>query len=120
MASSPISSDNLVATFSTGVYLPELVFVVFQMTFACITAALVLGGLAERVKFIGVVMFAILWPVLVYYPMAHMVWWWAGPDHGLDDQCGSRRRWRWLDLELRRARLRRRHRRSHQFRHRRS
>jgi Amt family ammonium transporter len=73
-------ADNMVATFSTGIYLPELVFVVFQMTFACITAALVLGGLAERVKFIGVVLFAILWPVLVYYPMAHMVWWWPGPD----------------------------------------
>jgi ammonium transporter, Amt family len=73
-------SDNLVGTFSTGIYLPELVFVVFQMTFACITASLVLGGLAERVKFIGIVLFAILWPVLVYYPMAHMVWWWPGPD----------------------------------------
>jgi Amt family ammonium transporter len=73
-------SDNLAATFSTGVYIPELVFVVFQMTFACITAALVLGGLAERVKFIGVVLFAIAWPILVYYPMAHMVWWWPGPD----------------------------------------
>jgi Amt family ammonium transporter len=73
-------SDNLVGTFSTGIYLPELVFVVFQMTFACITAALVLGGLAERVKFIGVVLFSILWPILVYYPMAHMVWWWPGPD----------------------------------------
>ena len=73
-------SDNLVATFSMGIYLPELVFVVFQMTFACITAALVLGGLAERVKFIGVVLFSILWPLVVYYPMAHMVWWWPGPD----------------------------------------
>jgi ammonium transporter, Amt family len=73
-------SDNNVATFSTGVYIPELVFVVFQMTFACITAALVLGALAERVKFIGVVIFAIVWPLLVYYPIAHMVWWWPGPD----------------------------------------
>ncbi|MFN3911768.1 ammonium transporter [Hyphomonas sp.] len=73
-------ADNLVATFSTGIYLPELVFVVFQMTFACITASLVLGGLAERVKFTGVVIFAIVWPILVYYPMAHMVWWWPGPD----------------------------------------
>jgi len=76
----PDLSDNLAATFSTGVYLPELVFVVFQMTFACITASLVLGGLAERVKFLGVVLFAIAWPLLVYYPMAHMVWWWPGPD----------------------------------------
>lgn len=73
-------SDNLAATFSTGVYIPELVFVVFQMTFACITASLVLGALAERVKFTGVVIFAIIWPLLVYYPMAHMVWWWPGPD----------------------------------------
>lgn len=70
----------LVATFSTGVYIPELVFVVFQMTFAAITAALVLGGVAERMKFAAVVVFAVLWPLLSYYPMAHMVWWWPGPD----------------------------------------
>ncbi|NDC59592.1 MAG: ammonium transporter, partial [Alphaproteobacteria bacterium] len=68
------------ATFSTGIYLPELVFVVFQMTFACITAALVLGGVAERMKFLGVCIFAVLWPLLSYYPIAHMVWWWPGPD----------------------------------------
>jgi ammonium transporter, Amt family len=73
-------SDNLAATFSTGVWVPEIVFVCFQMTFACITAALVLGGLAERVKFIGIVIFSILWPLLVYYPIAHMVWFWPGPD----------------------------------------
>jgi Amt family ammonium transporter len=75
-----ITHESLVATFSTGVYLPELVFVVFQMTFAAITAALVIGGTAERMKFSGVVIFAVLWPLLSYYPMAHMVWWWAGPD----------------------------------------
>lgn len=73
-------SDNLAATFSTGIYIPEIVFVCFQMTFACITAALVLGGLAERVKFIGIVLFAIIWPLVVYYPIAHMVWFWPGPD----------------------------------------
>jgi Amt family ammonium transporter len=50
------------------------------MTFACITAALVLGGVAERMKFAAVVVFALLWPLLSYYPMAHMVWWWPGPD----------------------------------------
>jgi ammonium transporter, Amt family len=72
--------DSLVATFSTGVYLPELVFFVFQMTFAAITAALVIGALVERIKFGAVVAFAILWPLLSYYPIAHMVWWWAGPD----------------------------------------
>jgi Amt family ammonium transporter len=73
-------SDNKAATFSTGIYIPEIVFAMFQMTFACITAALVLGGLAERVKFIGIVIFAIVWPILVYYPIAHMVWFWPGPD----------------------------------------
>ena len=73
-------SDNLAATFSTGVYIHEIIFVCFQMTFACITAALVLGGLAERVKFAGIVIFSILWPLLVYYPIAHMVWFWPGPD----------------------------------------
>lgn len=75
-----VASDGLVATFSTGIYLPELVFVVFQMTFAAITAALVIGGLVERIKFSAVVAFALLWPLLSYYPMAHMVWWWPGPD----------------------------------------
>jgi Amt family ammonium transporter len=75
-----VAYDSVVATFSTGVYLPELVFVVFQMTFAAITAALVMGGVAERMKFAGVVLFAVLWPLLSYYPIAHMVWWWAGPD----------------------------------------
>jgi Amt family ammonium transporter len=73
-------SDNNAATFSTGVYIPEIVFVCFQMTFACITAALVLGGLADRVKFIGICIFSVVWPILVYYPIAHMVWWWPGPD----------------------------------------
>ena len=67
-----------VETFSNGVVIPEVVFVCFQMTFACITAALVLGGVAERMKFAAVVAFAVLWPLLSYYPMAHMVWWWAG------------------------------------------
>ncbi len=75
-----VTPASLVATFSTGVYIPELVFICFQMTFACITACLVLGGVAERMKFAACVIFAVLWPLLSYYPMAHMVWWWPGPD----------------------------------------
>ena len=71
---------SLAATFSTGTYIHEIVFVCFQMTFACITAALVLGALAERVKFAGIVVFSVVWPLLVYYPIAHMVWFWGGPD----------------------------------------
>jgi Amt family ammonium transporter len=75
-----VTPASTVATFSTGVAIPELVFICFQMTFACITAALVLGGVAERMKYAAIVAFAVLWPILSYYPMAHMVWWWAGPD----------------------------------------
>ncbi|MBX9745255.1 MAG: ammonium transporter [Hyphomonadaceae bacterium] len=74
-----VDTSTLVESFSIGVPIPELVFVAFQMTFACITAALVLGGVAERVKFSTIVVFSILWPIVVYYPMAHMVWWWGGP-----------------------------------------
>ncbi|MFC3080339.1 ammonium transporter, partial [Phenylobacterium terrae] len=75
-----VTTESTVGTFSTGIAIPELVFIAFQMTFACITASLVLGGVAERMKFAAVVVFAVLWPILSYYPMAHMVWWWAGPD----------------------------------------
>jgi ammonium transporter, Amt family len=83
---SGVSTSSVVESFSVGVPIPELVFVAFQMTFACITAALVLGGVAERVKFSTVVIFALLWPVLVYYPMAHMVWWWGGPAMAADPE----------------------------------
>jgi Amt family ammonium transporter len=75
-----VTPSSVVATFSTGVMIPELVFICFQMTFAAITATLVLGGVAERMKFAGVVVFSVLWPLLSYYPIAHMVWWWPGPD----------------------------------------
>jgi Amt family ammonium transporter len=68
------------ATFSNNVYLPELVFVVFQMTFAMITPALIVGAFAERVKFSALIVFVVLWSTIVYYPIAHMVWYWAGPD----------------------------------------
>ncbi len=75
-----VTPASNVATFSTGIYIPELAFIAFQMTFAAITACLVLGGVAERMKFAACVVFAVLWPLLSYYPMAHMVWWWPGPD----------------------------------------
>lgn len=77
---SGVTPESVVGTFSTGVYIPELVFAMFQCTFACISAAIVLGGVAERKKFSAVVLFSILWPLIVYYPIAHMVWWWPGPD----------------------------------------
>jgi Amt family ammonium transporter len=68
------------ATFSKGVYIPELMFAMFQLTFAAITCALVAGGYAERMKFASVLVFTAIWFTFSYLPMAHMVWWWAGPD----------------------------------------
>ncbi len=73
-----VTTESTAATFSDGVVIPELVFIAFQMTFAAITAALVVGGVAERMKFAAIVVFAILWPLLSYYPIAHMVWWSGG------------------------------------------
>jgi Amt family ammonium transporter len=77
---SGVDATTLAATFSTGVYIPELLFVAFQMSFACITAALIVGAIAERVKFSSLMVFITLWLVIVYFPMAHMVWYWDGPD----------------------------------------
>jgi len=75
-----VTSGTYGATFSNNVYLPELVFVVFQMTFAMITPALIVGAFAERVKFTPLMVFVVLWLTVVYFPIAHMVWYWAGPD----------------------------------------
>jgi Amt family ammonium transporter len=68
------------ATFSNGVVIPEYLYFVFQMTFAMITPALIIGAFAERMKFGAIMLFTVLWSLLVYYPIAHMVWYWAGPD----------------------------------------
>ena len=77
---SGVDATTLAGTFSNGVYIPELSFVAFQMTFACITPALIVGSLAERMKFSSVLLFVALWVTFVYFPMAHMVWYWGGPD----------------------------------------
>lgn len=68
------------ATFSKGVYIPEIVFAAFQATFAGITCALIVGAFAERIKFGAVLMFMVLWFTFSYIPVAHMVWFWMGPD----------------------------------------
>ncbi len=73
-------SFSMAATFSKGVVLPELVFVAFQATFAAITCALILGAVAERMKFTAVLVFMVLWFTFSYVPVAHMVWFWMGPD----------------------------------------
>ena len=75
-----ITPDTPAATFSVGVPIQELIYVCFQMTFAAITPALIVGAFAERMKFSAVVLFIPLWVIFVYFPIAHMVWYWAGPD----------------------------------------
>jgi ammonium transporter, Amt family len=75
-----VGTGTYAATFSNNVYIPEYAFVIFQMTFACITPALIIGAFAERIKFWPLILFCIGWTLLAYYPIAHMVWFWAGPD----------------------------------------
>src|SRR5689334_3300300 len=74
------ATDSTAATFSKGVVLPELVYVAFQATFAAITCCLVLGAIAERAKFSAVLAFIVIWFTFSYAPIAHMVWFWMGPD----------------------------------------
>ncbi|HRK23332.1 MAG TPA: ammonium transporter [Beijerinckiaceae bacterium] len=75
-----ITPASNAATFSNGVVIPEYLYLAFQMTFAMITPALIVGAFAERMRFGAVMAFTALWSLLVYYPIAHMVWYWAGPD----------------------------------------
>jgi Amt family ammonium transporter len=75
-----VTPETVAATFSKGVYLPELTFVAFQGTFAAITTALIVGAFAERIKFSAVILFSVLWFTFSYLPVAHMVWYWDGPD----------------------------------------
>ncbi|QXQ06243.1 ammonium transporter [Sphingosinicellaceae bacterium] len=75
-----VSASTYAATFSNNVYIPEYAYVVFQMTFACITPALIVGAFAERIKFSALIVFVVLWMTVVYLPIAHMVWYFAGPD----------------------------------------
>jgi Amt family ammonium transporter len=75
-----VTPDSTVGTFSNGVVVPEYAYFAFQCTFACITPALIIGGFAERIKFSALVLFILLWVTFVYLPIAHSVWYWAGPD----------------------------------------
>ena len=77
------------ATFSKGVYVPEFAFVAFQATFAAITVALIVGGFAERMKFSAVLLFSALWFTFSYLPIAHMVWFWPGPDAFTDADAAA-------------------------------
>ncbi len=71
---SGVTADSMAATFSAGYVIPEYLFITFQMTFAAITPALIIGAFAERVKFTAVLVFSVLWATFSYFPIAHMVW----------------------------------------------
>jgi len=75
-----MTPDSPAATFSKGIVIPEMVFACFQASFAGITCALIVGSFAERIKFSAVVLFMVLWFTFSYVPIAHMVWFWPGPD----------------------------------------
>jgi Amt family ammonium transporter len=87
------------STFSKGTPLPELAFVAFQATFAAITVCLILGAFAERVRFSAVLVFAVIWFTFCYLPVAHMVWFWPGPDAYTDasvvDAMNAKAGWIW-------------------------
>ncbi|MGP9813032.1 ammonium transporter [Rhodopseudomonas sp. NSM] len=75
-----VTPDSKVASFSVDSNVSELIYICFQMTFAAITPALIVGAFAERTRFAAVALFVPLWVTLIYFPMAHMVWYWPGPD----------------------------------------
>ncbi len=84
-----ITVDSVAATFSKGVVISELAYVIFQGAFAAITCGLIVGAFAERAKFAAILIFMVIWFSLSYLPMAHMVWYWAGPDAYIDAAAGD-------------------------------
>ena len=102
----PKGEFAMAATFSKGVVIPELLFVAFQATFAAITCCLIVGAFAERIKFSAVLVFMVIWFTFAYLPIAHMVWFWPGPDaytaanlvDGLNAKAGLLWQWGALDF----------------------
>ena len=95
-----VGTGTYAATFSNNVYIPEYAFVIFQMTFACITPALIIGAFAERIKFWPLMLFVAAWVTLVYFPVAHMFWYWAGPDFLADAPTDMGLIWGWGGLDF--------------------
>ena len=95
-----VNAGTYAATFSNNVYIPEYAFVAFQMTFACITPALIVGAFAERIKFTPLIIFTVLWLTFAYFPIAHMVWYWAGPDFLVDAPADMGLLWGWGALDF--------------------
>lgn len=85
-----MTGDSNAATFSKGVVIPEYIYMCFQLTFAVITPALIVGAFAERMKFSAMLAFMILWFTFSYLPIAHMVWFWSGPDAYTTAEAGAK------------------------------
>ena len=84
-----LTPDSVAATFSKGVVVPEYAYFAFQGAFAAITCALIIGAFAERAKFSAVLLFVVLWFTFSYLPIAHMVWFWPGPDGFTDAKAAE-------------------------------
>lgn len=84
-----VTPESVAATFSKGVVIPEYIYIAFQLTFAGITPALIVGAFAERVKFSAILSFVVFWFTFAYLPIAHMVWYWAGPDAYTSPEAAS-------------------------------
>ena len=87
---SGMTPDSTAATFSKGVVIPEYIYMCFQLTFAVITPALIVGAFAERMKFSAILAFMVLWFTFSYLPVAHMVWFWSGPDAFTSAEAGAK------------------------------
>ncbi len=87
---SGMTPDSVAATFSKGVVIPEYIYMAFQLTFAAITPALIVGAFAERIKFSALLLFIVLWFTFAYLPVAHMVWFWSGPDAFTSAEAGAK------------------------------
>jgi ammonium transporter, Amt family len=85
-----VTPDSTAATFSKGAVIPEYVYIAFQCTFAAITPCLIVGGFADRIKFSALLLFMVLWFTFSYLPIAHMVWYWPGPDAYTTADAGAK------------------------------
>ncbi len=95
-----VTPASMAATFSNNVYISEYGFIAFQMTFAAITPALIVGAFAERIRFGPLMAFVAAWLLLAYFPIAHMVWYWAGPDFLPNAPADAGLLWGWGALDF--------------------
>ncbi len=86
---SGVTADSLAASWNKATPIHEMIYIVFQGAFAAITCCLIVGAFAERAKFAGILAFMVIWFTISYLPIAHMVWYWAGPDAYTDADAAA-------------------------------